>query len=324
MNTMKRILSAVLTVTAAMTLSACSAGTGAEGGAAGYPKQPINMIVPVAAGGSSDTMARAMSTVAEQYLGEPLIIENKEGAGGTVATTEFMADKPDGYNLMLAHAAIFTSQPKMQNVAYSADDFEGVIGLSVQPVVLVVGKDSPYQTFEDLADSGDEITFAGNSVGSIPHIGTMDLFSQAGVKATHIPFNGAAAGITAMLGGQVDAAACHPDEVVSYVDSGDVRILGVMTPERFASIPDVPTFQEMGYDVDYSVWKSILVPKGTDPEIKQYLYDAFSKLLEDLDVKTYFENAGIELQVMTGEEVDEKLRSEVDAYSEVIDSLGLV
>jgi len=288
-----------------------------------FPKKPITIVVPVDAGGGSDTMARAMSAVADKYFGQPVVVVNRGGAGGTVGTTEFMSYQPDGYNLLLAHAAIFTTQPKLQDVAYTPDDFVGVVGLNNQPIVMAVKADSPYTSFEDVVNSGAQIKLAANSVGSIFHIAAMDLMAKAGVDAVHVPFNGGNPGLTAMLGGNVDVGFFHPEEVLSHVESGTVRVLGTMTAERLAAFPDAPTFHELGYDLEYGVWKALLAPAGTDPAIIEYLNEGFMKLFEDPDFVKYVENTSINMEPLTGAEVDAKIRSEVDSYADIIDQLGL-
>ncbi len=289
-----------------------------------FPKKPITIVVPVDAGGGSDTMARAMSAVAEKYFGQPIVVVNRGGAGGTVGTTEFMSYEPDGYSLLLAHAAIFTTQPKMQQVAYTAGDYIGVVGLNDQPIVMVVKSTSPYASFEDVVNSGEQIQIAANSVGSIFHVAAMDLLSQAGVDAVHVPFNGGNPGLTALLGDNVDVGFFHPEEVLAHVQNGDIRVLGSMTAERLEAFPDVPTFKELGYDVQYGVWKALLAPAGTDPAVVQYLNETFCKLFEDPDFKTYVENTSTNMMPLSGAEVDAKIRSEVDSYADVLSALGLV
>lgn len=288
-----------------------------------FPTKSINIIVPVDAGGGSDTMARAISAVAEKYFGQPVVVVNRGGAGGTVGTTEFMSYPPDGYNLLLAHAAIFTTQPKIQDVAYTPDDFAGVIGLNNQPIVMVVKADSPFKSFEDVVSCGHQVKLAANSVGSIFHIAAMDLMKQAGVDGLHIPFNGGNPGLMALLGGDVEVGFFHPEEVFSQAESGDVRILGTMTAERLEAFPDAPTFKELGYDMEYGVWKALLAPAGTDPEIIGYLNAAFTELFEDPDFRTYVENTSINMEPLSGAEVDAKIRAEVDSYADVIKDLNL-
>ena len=288
-----------------------------------FPTKSINIIVPVDAGGGSDTMARAISAVADKYFGQPVVVVNRGGAGGTVGTTEFMSYPADGYNLLLAHAAIFTTQPKIQDVAYTPDDFAGVIGLNNQPIVMAVKADSPFESFEDVVSCGHQVKLAANSVGSIFHIAAMDLMSRAGVNGLHIPFNGGNPGLMALLGGDVEVGFFHPEEVFSQVESGDVRILGTMTAERLEAFPDAPTFKELGYDMEYGVWKALLAPAGTDPEIIRYLNETFTALFEDPDFKTYVENTSINMEPLSGAEVDAKIRAEVDSYADVIEQLDL-
>lgn len=288
-----------------------------------FPTKPINIIVPVDAGGGSDTMARAISAVADTYFEQPIVVVNRGGAGGTIGTTEFMSYPADGYNLLLAHAAIFTTQPKIQDVSYTPDNFSGVIGLNNQPIVMVVKADSPFESFEDVVSCGHQVKLAANSVGSIFHIAAMDLMSRAEVDGLHIPFNGGNPGLMALLGGDVEVGFFHPEEVLSQEESGEVRILGTMTAERLKAFPEAPTFKELGYDMEYGVWKALLTPAGTDPAVIAYLNETFTRLFDDPDFKTYVENTSINMEPLSGGEVDEKIRAEVDSYAEVIEQLDL-
>jgi tripartite-type tricarboxylate transporter receptor subunit TctC len=288
-----------------------------------FPKKNITIVVPVAAGGGSDTLARAISAVADKYFGQPIVVVNRGGAGGTIGTTEFLTYKPDGYTLLLAHAAIFTTQPKLQEVTYSPNNFAGVVGLNDQPIVMAVMANSQFKTFTDVVNYGKQLKMAANSVGSIFYVGAMDLMDKAKINAVHVPFNGNSAALTALLGGSVDIGFFHPEEIISHVQAGTIRVLGTMTADKLAAFPDAPTFKELGYDVEYGVWKALLAPIGTDQVILDYLYETFTVLFEDPDFKAYVDNTSTNMFPITGAEVDAKLRTEVDLYSETIDRLHL-
>lgn len=296
----------------------------AQEGDLGFPKKPITIIVPVDAGGGSDTLARAISAISDQYFKQPIIVVNRGGAGGTIGATEFLNNKPDGYTLLLAHAAIFTTQPKMQNVSYTIDSFTGVIGLNDQPIVLAALIDSPYKKFNDIVNSGKRLKMSANAVGSIFFVGAKDLMDKAGIDVIHVPFNGNSPALAALLSKNVDFGFFHPEEVISHVEAGTMRVLGTMTEKRIASFPDVPTFKELGYDVEYGVWKALLAPAGTDPAIIGYLHDSFLRLFDDPAFIDYTKKTETNMVPINGKEVDKKLKSEVDSYSDIITRLQLV
>jgi len=244
-----------------------------------YPIKPIKFICPWAAGGSSDTTLRAFASIAKDYFGQPLVVVNRAGAGGTIATTEVKGAKPDGYTIMLDAVGVFTTQPKTREVSYSLDDFQTVIGLSYEPIVLAVHSNSGYKSLDDLKSAKKNIKYGSSGTGSLPHLAQAAFFKKAGIEATNIPYKGGAPAITALLGRHVDTVAAHPGELLPYVRSGDLLMLGVFSPERYNLIPDVPTFKEQGYDLDFSVWKFILTPKGVDPEIVKILHDKFYAMM---------------------------------------------
>jgi len=320
---MKKFFSLVLVAVFSAALMFANGASEAQSQKPDFPTKDIAITVPVNAGGGSDTLARAISAVAEKYFGHAIIVVNRGGAGGTIGATEFLNNKADGYNLLLAHAAIFTTQPKMQNVQYTAKDFKGVIGLNNQPIVLAVTKDSPFKSFQDVVDCGRQLKVGANSVGSIFHVGAMDLMNKAKVDAVHVPFNGNSASLTALIGGNIDIGFYHPEEIISHVQAGTIRVLGTMTAERIPAFADAPTFKELGYDCEYGVWKALLVPAGTDQAVVDYLNRTFNELFKDPEFLNYTANTSTNMEPISGEEVDKKLVSEVDSYSEIIDSLNL-
>ncbi|MBA7587544.1 hypothetical protein ES708_29574 [subsurface metagenome] len=288
-----------------------------------YPIKPIKIIGPWAAGGSSDTLLRIFASIAEDYFGQPLVVVNRTGAGGTIATTEVKGAKPDGYTIMLNAVGVFTTQPKMRDVSYSLDDFETVIGLSYEPIVLTVHSNSNYKSLDDLKNAKKNIKYGSSGTGSLPHLSQAAFFGKAGIESTHIPYKGGAPAITALLGRHIDIIAAHPGELLPYVRSGDLLMLNIFSPERYYLIPDVPTFKEQGYDLDFSVWKFILTPKGVDPEIVKILHDKFYAMMQDSRFIEFAKKIDIKMNPISGKEVREKLTKQIKTTGETIDVLGL-
>ncbi len=287
-----------------------------------YPEKPITFIVPWSAGGSSDQMARALSSIAEKHLGQPLIVVNRDGAGGTIATTEVKGADPDGYTIMLNAVGVFTAQPFMREVDYTLEDFEAIIGLSYEPIAVVVPADSDIYTADDLKAKGS-VKYASSGTGGLPHLSQAGLYGALGIEADHIPEKGGAGAITALLGGHVDIIAAHPGELIPHVENGTFRFIGIFSPERFDLIPDVPTFKEMGYDLDFSVWKFILVPDGTPEEVQEVLKEKFGAMMQDPEIIKFAENTNLTLSPIPAETVIEKLTNETTETKTVIERLGL-
>lgn len=209
-------------------------------------------------------MARVFAVLAGKYLGQPLVIVNRVGAGGTIATTEVKAAKHDGYTIMLNAVGVFTCQPKMRKVSYGLDDFETVIGLSYEPIVLTTNANPNYKSLDYLKNSKEIIKYDSSGTGDLPHLSQAAFFRKAGIETTHTPYD---AGehlqlYSDMLGQKVGVVAVHPGELIPYVKSGELLLLNIFSSERFDLIPDVPTFKEQGCGLDFSVWKFILVPKA--------------------------------------------------------------
>jgi tripartite-type tricarboxylate transporter receptor subunit TctC len=298
-------------------------GQGEAEGADDYPNRPITLIVPWSPGGSSDAMARALSSVARPYLGVDLNIVNRDGAGGTIATTEVMGAKPDGYTIQLNAVGVMTTQPVLRDVAYSIDDFDYVIGLSYEPIVLAVNTSGDFQTIEDLQNADETILLGANAVGSLPYIAALDAMYQAGVEAEAVPMSGGGPSIAALLGNQVHVGAFHPNEGVQHADNGDLEFLCVASPERADEFPDVPSCYDLGMEVDYSVWKWIQTPAGVDPAIIDFLAEKFSEMKADPQFQQFAENSKLALIDIPGDEVRSRLESQAAATSEAIHQIGI-
>ncbi|HZK53810.1 MAG TPA: tripartite tricarboxylate transporter substrate binding protein [Desulfosporosinus sp.] len=288
-----------------------------------YPTKPIKFIVPWAPGGSSDATARTLAGIAEKYLGQPMIIVNRAGANGAVATAEAKSWNADGYQILFNAVGPMTSVPYLQDVPYTIDDFKGVIGLSYEPILLAVNSNSPYKTFDDMKKAGVAIKYGSSGTGSLTQIAEAALFDKAGIKASSVPFAGAGPAVTALLGGHIDCTTGHPGEFEQHIKSGALRYIGVFSPERYDLTANVPTFKEQGQDLDFSVWKYVLVPKGTDPQIVQILHDAFEKMMKDPQFIKYAETAKLKMDPISGDQVITKLKAEAITIGETIKKLDL-
>ncbi|MBT9775330.1 hypothetical protein GPL15_02245 [Clostridium sp. MCC353] len=292
----------------------------------GYPKKPIKIIVPWDAGGGTDVFVRTIATGAEKYLGQPLNIVNRGGAGGTIATTEFLKEKGDGYSIIFEAIGVFSTQPKMNAVTYKAEDFKPVIGTTVDPIMLVTTTQTGIKTFDEFKEyaKNNTVNFGFTGSGSLHEIANYALFGELDADVNGINYTGGGELLAAMMGNHVQFGSLHPVNIMSYEDADTFVPLLVYSNERIAQYPDVPTAKEMGYNFDFEVWKFIAAPKDTPDEIIDYLYDGFDKILKDPEIKKLLEEGGsVMMDHNTPEEVEEKLLSNVEQTGKILDELGL-
>jgi tripartite-type tricarboxylate transporter receptor subunit TctC len=257
-----------------------------------YPTRTITMVVPFAAGGTSDVVARIVGEHLSHTLGQQLVIENVGGAGGTTGTTRTMRANPDGYTIQLGqmgtHAAAVAFYP---NLAYRPDvDFEPIGMIAGLPIVITAKKELPAN---DLAEfiryvkaNAATVNVAHAGVGSITHTTCLLLNSLLGVKPTLVPFTGAAPAMSALLGGQVDYMCNAIPDAVQQVQSGTVKGYAISTAERSPTLPNVPTATEAGLPAfQASAWNAVFAPKGTPKPVLDRLTDALDKALDDASVR---------------------------------------
>jgi len=251
--------------------------------AQGFPSRPITLIVPWPAGGSTDTHLRKLSEIAARHLGQPIIVENKPGAGGMLGPAGMArAAAPDGYTLSQLHVGAFR-QPHMQKVDWDPlKDFTYIIGVSGYTFGIVVKVDSPFKTFDDLIAyakaSPGKMSFSSTGTGTSPHLLVEQVASRAGVQLLHVPYKGNADSTQALMGGHVMAQS-DATGWGRYVDQGAFRLLVTFGEQRTRW--GAPTAKELGYDVvSYSPY-GIVGPKGMDPRVVKILHDAFKKAIDD-------------------------------------------
>jgi tripartite-type tricarboxylate transporter receptor subunit TctC len=254
-----------------------------------YPSKTVSLIVPFAAGGGTDAVARAFAKSLEKQLGQTVIVVNKTGGSGAVGMTAGATSKPDGYTITMITREI-VSLPLMGLAQISAGDFKLVRLVNMDPALLAVRKDSPYQTLQQLI--GDAKTNPGKikfASTAKPNFYILTLENNQQIKFNQIPFNGAAEAIPAVLGGHTDFTIANPGELAAQIEAGQMRALAVMAPERIKSLPDVPTFKELGANVVSGTWRGIAVPKETPDAVVQTLETACAAAIADPDFISFME-----------------------------------
>jgi tripartite-type tricarboxylate transporter receptor subunit TctC len=267
---------------------------------ADYPTKPITMVVPFPPGGVADTVARPVAEALSRELKQPVVIENKSGAGGALGIGHAARAAPDGYTVLLSLSSI-SILPEADKIlgrrpAFTLDQFQPIARITADPTVLVVRADSPWKTLEEFIADARRKPGTYN-YGSSGNYGTMHvpmemLKAAADFRITHIPFTGAGPAVTALLGGQVDALASGPATVVQHVKAGKLRALAHWGDRPLAALPDVPSLKQAGYPVQFAQWSALFVPAGTPDAIVQKLREASRKAAADPGVQKTIATAG--------------------------------
>jgi tripartite-type tricarboxylate transporter receptor subunit TctC len=295
---------------------------------AAYPEKPIQLIVPYAAGGSTDVLARAVTQVTPKYFPQPVMVVNKPGGGAIPGRLDVVKSRPDGYTLLFGYGSGEDYiVPHQRTVPYDVfKDFEPICRLSVHSVVLAVPASSPYKTLADLVKAGKakDMIASVSTKGGIVDI-TLQLFAKAaGFKLTTVPGAGGADAITSMVGGHVDFGAGHPSEVLPHMKAGRLRGLAVAFEKWDPAVADVPTFKEQGYDiVTAGSVKGIAAPKATPKEIVGYLEKKFKEVADDSDFQKIMKDIGQPVLYMTAAEYAPWLKATYDQAGTLIKTLGI-
>jgi len=250
-----------------------------------FPNKPITLICPWPAGGSTDQHLRMVAQLASKHLGQPVIVENKPGAGGTLGAVALATTaRPDGYTISQIPLGVLRF-PHMQKTQFDPrKDFTYVIGLSGYTFGLVVRPDSPWKTLTEFVAAGKArpgtISYGSTGSGTSPHLLMEDLEQKTGARFQHVPFKGNAEGMNAFLGGHIDAMS-DASGWGTHVDAGKARLLATFTEQRTKRWPTAPTAREQGIDIVYPSPYGLAGPKGMDPKVVQILHDAFRKALDD-------------------------------------------
>lgn len=286
-----------------------------------YPNKPITYLIPFDPGGQSDLEARRQQPLLEKILGVPVLITYKPGGGGSVGWAELANSKPDGYTIAGNNIPHIILQPlQRKNAGYRLEDLEPVALFQATPIGLAVLKTSPIKTLKDFvayakANPG-AITIAGSGTYTGHHLGYLQFQKLAGIKVTYIPFTGAAPQVAAFLGGHAMAILANSNDLVQHQDK--IRILAMGSEKRFAALPEVPTFKELGYQMTCSIDRGVCVPRGTPKERIAILEKAFLKIAQDREIQTQMVEQGFVPVALGAAEFKKYIADLTEAYTELV------
>lgn len=311
-------------------IALCLATLSASAWAQTFPTKPVTMVVPVPPAGILDTVARMIAPSMAQTLGQPVMVENKSGAGGNIAANAVARAAPDGYTLLVGYSMFHVGNPSMySNLSWDPlRDFTPVGMLVVAPHVLAVNPSVPAKTLQELVDyakaNPGKLNYATSGNGSVPHVG-VELFKQQNdLDITHVPYRGAGPAMQDVVAGNVQMTVATPPSLLGFVQTGKMRPLAVAASQRLAQLPDVPTSAEAGFPgFELEAWVALFAPAGTPPAAIAKLTDAVKVALQSPQVRKSSETAGVEIRYMPPAELDAVVRKDIQYWSKVIKTANI-
>ena len=301
-----------------------------------WPNKAITMIVPFPPGGLADLVARPVAEAMSRELGQPVVVENKPGAGGGIGMAQAAKARPDGYTILMAlssltvipEADVVLARPAM----FALGDLRPIARFTADPTVLAVRADSPWKTAQQFIEDAKKRPGAIN-YGSSGSYGTMhvpmEILSQnAGIKMTHVPFTGAGPAVVALLGGQIDAVSSGPATVLQQVKAGKLRVLAHWGTTQLVAMPEVPSLKDAGKDAgfsaEYAQWSGLFIPVGVPEAIAQRLRAAAKTAALDAKVKEIILNAGSPVQYQDSPEFEKYVQADAIRMSAIVKRIGKV
>ena len=321
---MRKFVAAALVAAAALSL-------GAQGRAQDYPNRTITVVVPFTAGGPTDTVTRLVAEAMQRDLGQQIIVENVQGAGGTIGAGRVAKAEPDGYTLLLHHIGMATSATLYRSLPYNPREAFAPIGLVTDvPMTIVSRADFPPKNASELVaylkENGDKVNYANAGIGAASHLCGMLLMRDIGTKLTTVPYKGTGPAMTDLIGGQVDIMCDQTTNTTNQIKGGKIKGYAVTTPQRLQVLADLPTTQEAGLPgVQVTIWHGLYAPKGTPDAVVQRLTASLQKALQDQNVVQRFAELGtapVSQADATPEALGKRLNSEIDRWAPVIKDAG--
>src|SRR5687767_9252453 len=314
---------------AALAFALAAAGAHAQ---EAFPTRAITMVVPFPPGGVADITGRPTAAAMEKVLKQPVVVQNRPGAGGAVGNAAVANAKPDGYTILMALSSItvipaadllFDRKP-----AYSLDQLASIALVSADPTILVVHPSLPVKSLKELValarSRPGELAYSSSGIYGALHM-PMEMFVHAAkVKMRHIPTTGGGPAITQLLGGHVQLTAGGPAAISSHVQAGKLRPLASWGPKRHSGYPDVPTFKELGYDIEYLIWAGMYAPRGTPEPVMKVLRDAARRAVEDPEFRQMMAKVNSPVQYLDAPDFEKFWQADAKRLAQVVKAVGKV
>lgn len=291
-----------------------------------YPERPVECIVPWGVGGGSTLFARAMIQPAEKFLGQPIPIINIPGASGGLGLIEFMKRPADGYSITTVNTDTVIGSA-LGTYKHTIDELDFIIRAAISTTVIYVRKESPFTKFEELADfarkNPDKLKFGGEGISSneaLAHVG----LANAGVKTKYINYEGGTELMASVMRGETDLGCSELSQVLSFVDSGRMRLLVSASEKRWPGFPNLSTFKELGYDIELPMLRGVAIKKGADPAIKKTLEEAFTKAADSDAWKNFMASKRLDPKAgyMNAQDFEKFIRANYVALKDLIKKTG--
>ena len=286
-----------------------------------FPTRPVTLVIPVGPGGSHDLTARAVTSVAYQYLGQPIIIMLKPGGGGAIGCDYVSKAAPDGYTLVFSGPGWSSTLPAVEGRSKGPDDLAAICRINYSPMLLTVRPDAPFRNFKEMIDwakaNPGKLAFGHSGPWGPADVPWKAIMKQTGITTRVVPYDGGGPALLAVLGGHVDATIGLSAQSLPLISAGKLKAFAVLDQKRHKDLPNVPTAIEEGVDIVYYQWRGVLAPKATPRPIIEKLATAFRKMTEDKSVITMLKQFGDEVQYLGPDEFTKIWRAEYEAHKEI-------
>jgi len=295
-----------------------------------YPSRPIRLVVPYGPGGVSDITGRIVAQKMTELLGQPMVVENRAGAGGMLGTGSVAKADADGYTIVLSSQSAYAIGPRMVKAApYDpVKDFTAIGAVALSPTILTVGPSVPFQNLKELvafakANPG-KLTYGSSGIGSIAHISAEMLRASTGIDLVHVPYKTAAASYPDVIAGSVSMVFDALPSAIQHIRAGKVRPVAMMSDRRSSLLPEVPTFAEAGFpEATLRLWVGLHGPANLPPAVVQKLNDAAAKAVASPEVRERFTNVGLDSYSTSPKEFADLVRSDVERLGKMMSAAGI-
>ncbi len=309
-------------VVASFMVSPCTIASAAS--AQEWPTQPIRIVAPFTAGGTADVISRLLGEQLGKLWKQPVVIENKVGAGGAVAASQVARAKADGLTMLMISGSMFTVNPNLyKNLPYKVDDFKDVSMVSIGPMVVAINKKMSINSLDELLSysktNSAKINFGSAGIGSQTHMTAEMLLNATGVNMMHIPYSGENTALTDLMAGQIQMVVANLSAAMPFIKSSDVKTLAVTGNQRSRALPDVPTVQELiGKDFDAQGWFAIVVPRDTPDAVVQKIATGIETVLKDGKLQQRFGDLGVSAAPLGQAYMQDRVKKESVSWKKII------